>query len=415
LPASLDPDFTRGLYPARCWEWAFFENAGGSFVPESVIRRVTDYMTETQVQPGAGYGPSAEAAERMARGQRLMAELMGARPDEVIIGPSTTMNVFVLSKALGAILEPGDEVVVTNADHEANIGAWRRLAEGGVTVLEWGLDRDSQALEMDALDDLLSERTRLVCFGHCSNLLGGINDVARVTRRVHDAGAMVCVDGVAYAPHRALDVKALDVDFYLLSLYKLFGPHVSLLYAKREHLDRLPGQNHYFLDSEVPLKLNPGGPNHEFTAASVGVADYFEALAAHHLDAPPNTFKGRVDAVFELIARHEEALAAPLVDFLASKKGVRLLGPGTADAGARAPTFSFTVAGRASASIPPLVEPARVAIRGGNFYARRLVEALGIADADDGVVRASLAHYNTADEVARLIEALDRAVDEAIG
>ena len=172
-------------------------------------------------------------------------------------------------------------------------------------------------MENDTLKGLLSDKTRLVCCSHCSNVLGAINDIAAITRTVHDAGAMVCIDGVAYAPHRALDVKALDVDFYLLSLYKLYGPHVSLLYAKKEHLEGLPGQNHFFLDDQMPLKMNPGGPNHEFTAALVGVADYFEALATHHLDEPPNTFQGRIEAVFGLIADHEQALAMRFADFLA--------------------------------------------------------------------------------------------------
>ena len=409
-PPSLDLDFVRGLYPANCWDWAFFENAGGSYVPESVIERVTRYMRENQVQPGAAYEASARAAEQMARGQRLMAEMIGAEADEVIIGPSSTMNAFVLSKAFAGLLEPGDEVIVTNLDHEANIGAWRRLADHGIKALEWLLNPDTESLDPEALDGLLSENTRLVCFSHCSNVLGGINDVAAITRKVHDAGALVCVDGVAYGPHRAVDVKALDVDFYMISLYKLYGPHMSLLYGKREHLERLPGQNHFFLDDQIPLKLNPGGPNHEFTAALVGVADYFEALAAHHLDKPPNTFHGRVIGVFDLFARHEETLAAPLVDFLTSKKGVRLLGPNTGASSVRAPTFSFTADGRPSAGIPPLLTPAKVAIGHGHFYAKRLVEALGVSEAHGGVVRASMVHYNTMDEVERLIEALDKAI-----
>ncbi len=409
---SLDLDliFVRGLYPAACWERAFFENAGGSYVPESVVGRVTDYMRETQVQPGASYDASAQAADRIARGQRMMAELVGAEPDEVIIGPSTTMNVYVLAQALGGLFGPGDEIIVTDLDHEANIGAWRGLAENGLTVREWSLNPDTLALEPEALDGLLSDRTRLVCFSHCSNILGAINDVAAITRRVHDAGAMVCVDGVAFAPHRAVDVKALDVDFYLVSLYKLYGPHVSLLYAKRGHLERAPGQNHYFLNHRIPLKLNPGGPNHEFTSALVGIADYFEALADHHLKEPPNTFKARTDQVFDLMAGHEETLAARFLDFLGSKPGVRLLGPAEGDAAIRTPTFSFTVEGRASAEIPPLLDPHKVAIGQGNFYAPRLLEALGVPDTDDGVLRASMVHYNTMEEVDRLITALDEVI-----
>ena len=405
----LDLDFIRGLYPAECWDKAFFENAGGSFVPECVIGRVSQYMRETQVQPGAAYAASAKAAERMAEGQRLMAEMVGARADEVIIGPSTTMNVFVLSKAFGAILDPGGEIIVTNLDHEANIGAWRRLTDQGAVIREWTVNPETETLDLDALDALLTDKTRLVCFSHCSNVLGGINDARAITQKAHDAGALVCVDGVAFAPHRAVDVKALDADFYLVSLYKVFGPHVSLLYAKREHLERLPGQNHFFLDDQIPLKMNPGGPSHEFTSALVGVADYFEALAAHHLPEPPNTFKGRVDALYGHFAGHEQALAGRFLDFLTAKKGVRLLGPKTGDAALRAPTFSFTVEGRPAADIPALLASAHVAISHGHFYAKRLVEALGVTD-PAGVVRASMVHYNTLEEVDRLIEGLDGAI-----
>ncbi len=407
---DLNLDFVRSLYPAKCWDWAFFENAGGSYVPESVITRVTDYMRESQVQPGASYEASAKAAGRMADGQRLMAELIGADTDEVIIGPSTTTNIFVLSKAFAEFLNPGDEVIVTNLDHEANIGAWRRLEQHGISVKEWPVDPETERLQPETLDALLSDKTRLVCFSHCSNILGGINDAKAITRKVHDAGALVCVDGVAYAPHRAIDVKDLDVDFYVLSLYKLFGPHVSLLYAKREHLERLPGQNHYFLDDQIPLKLNPGGPNHEFTSALVGIADYFEALAAHHLAQPPNTFKARADAMFELMTAHEDKLAARFNDFLASKSAVRLLGAKTGNALARTPTFSFIVDGRLSSEIPPLLEASNIAIGCGRFYANRLVDALGVKNPEDGVLRISMAHYNTMDEIERLITALDGAL-----
>ncbi|HJO74018.1 MAG TPA: aminotransferase class V-fold PLP-dependent enzyme [Rhodospirillales bacterium] len=412
---SLDLGFVRGLYPDPCWDWAFFENAGGSYVPESVINRVTDYMRETQVQPGANYPASAKAAERIADGQRLMAEMIGAAAEEVIIGPSTTMNVYVLAKALGRMFQSGDEVIVTNLDHEANIGAWRSLADDGMVVREWPVNAETGNLEIETLDGLLGNRTRLVCFSHCSNIVGRINDAKAITRRVHDAGALVAIDGVAYAPHRALDVKALDADFYMLSLYKLFGPHVSLLYAKRGHLENAPGQNHFFLNDRIPLKLNPGGPNHEFTAALVGIADYFEALAGHHLDQPPNTFKARADAVFDFLAAHENTLAARFAEFLSSKPNVRLLGSSVGDKEPRTPTFSFTVEGRASAEIPPLLEPGKVAIGCGNFYAPRLLAALGVGDedgegGDGGVLRVSMAHYNTMEEVDRLIGALDGAL-----
>ena len=407
---ALDVDFARHQFPDSVWAWAFFENAGGSFVPQSVIDRLSAYMAETQVQPGASFPASASAARRMAEGQRRIAEMINADIDEIIIGPSTTANIYVLANALRPLFAAGDEVIVTNLDHEANNGAWRRLAETGVTVNEWKVDPESAELELAGLEALLGERTRLVCVSHCSNIVGTFNDVAAIARLAHAAGALVCVDGVAYAPHRAIDVKALDVDFYALSPYKLYGPHLGVLYGKRQHLLRARAQNHYFIgEDDIPLKLNPGGPNHELTAALVGTADYFEAVHGHHFKDRANSFHERVRAVYGLFAAHEERLASPFVEFLATKPGVRLIGRPTADPAERAPTFSFVVEGRRSADIPPLVEPERVAIRSGHFYAHRLISDLGI-EADDGVVRVSMAHYNTAHEVERLIKALDRAL-----
>ncbi|MFB3150306.1 MAG: cysteine desulfurase-like protein [Alphaproteobacteria bacterium] len=409
----LDIDFVRRQFPALgsgpYAEWAFFENAGGTYVPRSVIERTGAYMTQTQVQPGTASAASTLAAERIAEGERQMAEMIKAEPGEVMIGPSTTMNMYLLSHAIGEWFGEGDELIVTNQDHEANIGAWRRLAERGVTVKEWRVDPETAELEIGALESLLSARTKLVCFPHCSNLLGGFNDVAGITRVVHDAGALVCVDAVAYAPHRAIDVKAWDVDFYGFSLYKLFGPHIAVLYAKRQHFDRARGQNHYFLDDEVPLKLLPGGPNHEFTAAIGGVIDYFEALYHHHFEEPENTLAGRIAKVFGLIAAYEDALGARFVRFLESKPNVRLLGRGGDAPGARAPTFSFAVDGRDPAEFPAHMDGHKVAIRSGHFYALRLIAGLGL-ERPGAVTRASMVHYNSTEEVDRLIAGLDEVI-----
>ena len=407
--SALDLDFVRRQFPGID-DWAFFENAGGSLVPQTVIDRVRAYMTETQVQPGAGFPASALAAERHDEARRLMAAMINASPDEVIIGISTTMNMYVLAHALRPWFEPGDEIVVTDLDHEANSGAWRRLAEAGVVVREWRLDPDSAELEVAALKALLTERTKLVCFTHCSNITGSIHDVAAITRLVHDAGALVCVDAVAYAPHARLDVRALDVDFYAISLYKCFGPHLSLMYGKREHLARAQPQNHYFLGAEnPPLRFNPGGPNHELTAALPGVIDYFDTVHAHHFPGSNAALDERLGAVFGLVAAHEEALAAPFVDFLASKPNVRLIGRATADRRRRAPTFSFVVEGRDSEAFPAHLLKHKVAIRAGDFYAARCIDAIG-ARAQNGVVRASMVHYNTVEEVDRLIRALDEVI-----
>jgi cysteine desulfurase family protein (TIGR01976 family) len=408
---QFDVHFARSQFPNVCWDWAFFENAGGSFVPNSVIERMTAYMTENQVQPGATFGPSAKAAERMILGHKLMADLIGADDDEVTTSASTSINVYVLAQALRHQWSEGDEIIVTNLNHEANSGPWRRLEEFGIKIVEWPVNPETAGLDIDLLDRLLTDRTRLVAFPHVSNITGDINDVPLITRKVHDAGAMVCVDGVAYAPHREVDVKAWDVDFYLFSYYKVFGPHMGCLYGKRERLLEAKGQYHYFIgEDQTSAKLNPAGPNHESIAALAGIADYFDILSDHHMPDRPNTLFDRVKGVYALAAAHEHKLASKFVDFITSKPSVRLVGRNTAISSDRAATFSFYKDGMASASIPQILQNDKIAVSSGHFYAKRLIEALGIKDPQDGVVRCSMAHYNTEDEVDRLIEALDRAL-----
>lgn len=405
----LNIDFVRSQFPGLN-EWALFENAGGTLVPQSVIERVGTYMTDTQVQPGAEYEASSLATERLATSQQLMAEMINAAPEEIVIGPSTTMNIYVLAHALWPWFKPGDEIIVTNLDHEANSGAWRRLAELGVIVKEWSMDAESAELEIERLADLIGKRTRLVCFTQCSNITGSINDAAAIIRMVHEAGALACVDAVAFAPHRALDVKALDVDFYVFSMYKLYGPHLGILYGKREHLLRARGQNHFFIgEDDIPLKLIPGGVNYELTAGLTGIIDYFETLYRHHFGRGDGPLHQRLAELFDMMADHEQALARRFIDFVDSKPELRLIGRNTADKMQRTPIFSFVVGNRDSREFPRHLLKRRVAIRAGTFYAQRCIDALGLTP-QNGVVRASMVHYNSTEEVDRLISHLDEVI-----
>ena len=320
---TLDVDFVRSQFPANHWQWAFFENAGGSFVPHSVIDRITAYMTQAQVQPGYSFPASSDAWDRMTLGHRLMSEMIGAQLDEVTIAASTSINIYVLAQALRSLFRPGDEIIVSSLNHEANSGPWRRLEEFGLKIVEWPVNIESTVLNADDLDDLLTARTVLVVFPHVSNITGDINDVKSITKKVHEADALVCVDGVAYAPHRGIDVKGWDVDFYAFSFYKIFGPHMGGMYGKREHLLAAKGQCHYFFDAtDLAHKFNPAGPNHESIAALTGIADYFDSLCDHHFATPASTFFQRVHDVFDLIANHEEKLAEKFMDFIRSKSSI---------------------------------------------------------------------------------------------
>ncbi len=405
-----DIDFARSQFPALSTEWALFDNAGGSPPLVGVIDRVTDYMRTCQVQLGASHALSALASERVHAGQQAAAWLMNAEPDEVVIGPSSTNNVRLLARALQPLFEPGDEIVVTDLDHECNVGAWRDLATEGVVVREWRFDRDRHELTQDGLAQVLSPRTRLVCFTQCANVVGTVHDAAAFVRTIHAAGALACVDGVAFAPHREVDVRAIGADIYYLSVYKVFGPHLGLMYVQRDLLRRARSQNHFFIPQDAgSYRLQPGNVVHELTASLAAIPEYLLALDQRHHGPDDMAPRARLARVFEAMTEYEEDLVRPLLAFLKGRRGVRVLGHISPDAALRVPTVAFVVEGRDSAEIPAALDRDQVAIRFGHFYAHRAMSALGL-HANNGVIRASLAHFNTAAEVDRLIQALDRAL-----
>ncbi len=406
---TLDVEFCRRHFPALDSGWVFLENAGGTLVPTQVIERLNQFTSQYQVQPGEGYQASQAGAQRIAGGKAVLAQLINAGDDEIVVGPSTTSNVYVLSHALQPLIQSGDEIIVTNQDHEANNGAWRALEASGIIVREWRMNADTDDLEIGDLEALLSERTKLVCFTHCSNIVGLIHDVKAITRKVHDAGGLVCVDGVALIPHRRVDVKDLDVDFYLYSPYKVYGPHMGVLYGKRDLLALLANQNHYFLaGDDFQRRLCPGGYNYELTAAAGGIGEYFDAVHAHHFPGANIGTPERLKQVFDLFAAHERGLSERIETFLRSKPAIRLAGQG-AGGRERVGVFSFLVNGCDSGEIPEKLRAGKIGLYADDFYAARCIDALG-ARAQHGFVRASLAHYNSDDDIGRLIEQLDSII-----
>jgi len=341
----------------------------------------------------------------MDKATNFFAEMINADNDEIIIGGSTTMNMYVLSNAMKSLLKPGDEVIVTNQDHEANVGAWRRLAEHGMIVKEWQINNETAELEIDDLKALLSNKTKIVAVTHCSNIVGSINDLKSIAELVHQYDAYIVGDGVSYAPHGFPDVKSLDVDFYAFSLYKTYGPHLGLLYGKKEILNQLPNQNHEFLEGDVPYTLNPGGPNHEELSCLVGVYEYFMNLFEYHYPGENLPIREKIHKVNELIAEHEKDIANPLLDYLSNRSDIRLIGKKTITGKDRAPTIAFTMKNKSSKDLSSELVKHGIATRNDNFYAWRCLMSLGI-DVDDGVVRTSMVHYNTHDDVSNLIKAL---------
>ena len=408
---ALDIDFVKAQFPAfkdpLSSKWSFFENAGGSYVPHNVIKHLNNFMTSTKVQPYAGFDISVIAGNNMDKATELFAEMINARKDEIIIGASTTMNMYVLSNAMKHFIKPGDEVIVTNQDHEANIGAWRRLESYGAVIKEWKINTENAELEIEDLKALLTNKTKIVAVTHCSNIVGSINNLQSIAKLVHEYNAFLVGDGVSYAPHGLPNVKDLDVDFYTFSLYKTYGPHLGLLYGKKEILNQLPNQNHEFLEGDVPYTLNPGGPNHEELSCLVGIYEYFNNLYNHHFPDENNTLRKKIEKINELISNHEEQIANPLLEYLNSRNDIKLIGKKKIENKNRAPTIAFTFVNQSSKKISDQLVKNGIATRNDNFYAWRCLKALGI-DVDDGVVRTSMVHYNTHEDVEKLISVLKK-------
>ena len=408
---ALDIDFVKAQFPAfkdpLSSKWSFFENAGGSYVPHNVIMHLNNFMTSTKVQPYAEFDISAIAGNNMDKATELFAEMINARKDEIIIGASTTMNMYVLSNAMKHFIKPGDEVIVTNQDHEANIGAWRRLESYGAVIKEWKINTENAELEIEDLKALLTNKTKIVAVTHCSNIVGSINNLQSIAKLVHEYNAFLVGDGVSYAPHGLPNVKDLDVDFYTFSLYKTYGPHLGLLYGKKEILNQLPNQNHEFLEGDVPYTLNPGGPNHEELSCLIGIYEYFNNLYNHHFPDENNTIRKKIEKINELISNHEEQIANPLLEYLNSRNDIKLIGKKKIENKNRAPTIAFTFVNQSSKKISDQLVKNGIATRNDNFYAWRCLKALGI-DVDDGVVRTSMVHYNTHEDVEKLISVLKK-------
>jgi cysteine desulfurase family protein (TIGR01976 family) len=403
---DIDIGYVRNQFPAFKEESlagvSHFDNAGGSYACGAVIERLSRYYRETKVQPYGVHPVSRRAGEEMDSAHRRLAEYLGVDAEEVHLGPSTSQNTYVLAQALLKRLQPGDEIIVTNQDHEANSGVWRRLAERGMVIREWRIDSKTGSLDPDDLDDLLSGRTRVVAFPHCSNLIGEINPVADICARIHRTEAIAIVDGVSYAPHGLPDIRQLGADIYLFSLYKVFGPHLGVMAIKQSVMEGLANQGHYFNDAYMHKRLVPAGPDHAQVAAANGVADYFDALHRQHSPCADATTKAA--DVRDLLRSAEVTNLRPVLDFCRNDPRVRLIGPGQAER--RAPTVSVQTLTASPQAIATRLADHGIIAGAGNFYAVRPLEALGL-DPDIGVLRLSFVHYTSQAEIEHLLATLD--------
>ena len=407
---TLDLAFVRRQFPAFASpvlsSHAFFENAGGSYPCQQVVDRLHRFYLDRKVQPYGPYPGAQAGGAEMDEARTRLAAMMGVKREEVSFGPSTSANTYVLAQAVRQWLRGTDgAIVVTNQDHEANSGVWRRLAEEGIELREWALDPATGSLDPAGLQKLLADgRVRLVAFPHCSNVIAEINDVAAIAAMARAAGARTVVDGVSYAPHGFPDVTALGCDAYLFSAYKTYGPHQGIMVLREGFGMELPGQAHFFNHGTLYKRHTPAGPDHAQVAACAGMADYVDALAAAH--GISGDALARNTAVHDLMRAQEVAVIAPLLDYLAARNDVRLIGP--RDAARRAPTVAVEL-DRVAEPVSEELGRKGIACWAGDFYAVRPLAALGI-DRAKGVLRMSATHYTSAEDVTRLIAALDEVL-----
>lgn len=398
----------RARFPALQTDFVFFENAGGSQVPAEVANAIRDYMLTSYVQLGGGFELSKRADKVVADAHAFINIMMnGENRGKVILGPSSTQLCTMLAECYSRLLSPGDRVVVCQTGHEANVGPWMKLERFGIGSEIWKIDPASFECPLSSLEAILKAgKVKVVAFPHVSNLLGEVVDVPAITSLAHRYGARVVVDGVAYAPHRPIDVEAWDVDWYVYSTYKVYGPHMSALYGRQDAIEELTGPNHFFLPKDlVPYKFELGGASHEGCAGLLALKSYLNFIAGENGEAS----RRAVERAFNRMGELELPLQAELIDYLRNKAGVSIIGPATAGI-ERIPTISFLVEGKRSKDVCEAVDSTgRFGIKRGHMYAYRMCEALGI-DTDDGVVRVSMVHYNTHEEVAEFIRALDRLI-----
>ena len=412
--SPLNLDYVRSQFPGLARGWTFFDNAGGSQILKGALERINTFLIEKNVQIGGSYEVSQSAANALYEARTAAMHLVNAsRPEEIVFGNSTTALLQNLARAMHSQLSAGDEIIVTVSDHESNIGPWDRLQDAGITLKFWPLNKETLTLDLADLEPLMSERTKMVCVTHVSNILGSINPIREIADFVHAHGAKICVDAVAYAPHRAVDVQAFDVDYYVFSLYKTYGPHYALMYGKDDLLLELDTLYHYFYGKDkVPGKLEPGNPNYELAYSTCGIVDYLTALGEQ--TGETGTVRQKIVAAFTAITAQENLLTDRLLSYLRSRNDCRIVGQVSNHDETRVPTIAFRFDGREAGDLCKAMDGEQIAMRFGDFHSRRLAEYLDLTD-HGGMLRVSMVHYNTLEEVDRFTAALDRILSGDAG
>src|SRR5256714_3174546 len=404
----LDLGWVRAQLPALAREVnghraAFLDGPGGTQVPQRVINAISKYLTASNANTCGAYATSWETDQVIAAARSAMADFLGCDADEIVFGPNMTTLTFAISRAIGRELKAGDEILLTHLDHDANVSPWRALEEGGVKVQFADINEDDCTLNIDDLGRKITPRTKLVAVGYASNAVGTINDVKTIVRLAHEAGAMAYIDAVHYAPHGPIDVRELDCDFLACSTYKFFGPHMGVLYGKRDHLARLQPYKLRANTNAVPQRWEWGTLNHECISGIMACVEYLAELGR------VNASVSRRDALvgaYGAIQAHERKLMERMLAGLRKIPGLRLYGiSDPARLESRCPTFAVRIDGHTPLELATTLGEQGIFTWDGNYYALNLTERLGV-EQSGGFLRIGFVHYNTEQEVDRVLEGL---------
>ena len=441
LSRPLDLDWVRSQFPSLSLKVnghaaTFLDGPGGTQVPQRVMDAISGYLRESNANTQGAYATSRRTDEVIAGARSAMAGFLGCDSDEVVFGPNMTTLTFAMSRAIGRELRAGDEILLTHLDHDANISPWRALEERGVKIQFAEINEDDCTLDMQDLASKLNSRTKVVSVGYASNAVGTINDVKTIVRLAHDVGALAYIAAVHYAPHGPIDVRELDCDFLACSTYKFFGPHMGVLYGKREHLARLTPYKVRVNTNAVPQRWEWGTLNHECIAGITACVEYLAELGtraartitkhvgpgaltlANERSSPAAAKSARgevllkafrreaIQAAYPMIQAHERNLAERMLRGLAQIQSLRLYGiSDLSRLEHRCPTFAIRMEGRTPLELATSLGERAIFTWDGNYYAINLTERLGV-EKDGGFLRIGLVHYNTEEEVERVLQEL---------
>ena len=392
----------------------FLDGPGGTQVPQRVIDAISGYLRENNANTCGAYATSRNTDRVITDARSAMADFLGCDSDEIVFGPNMTTLTFAMSRAIGRELGPGDEILLTHLDHDANISPWRALVERGVKIQFAEIREEDCTLNLEDLAGKINSRTRVVAVGYASNAVGTINDVKTIVRLAHNAGAMAYIDAVHYAPHGPIDVRDLDCDFLACSTYKFFAPHMGVLYGKREHLARFSPYKVRANTDAVPQRWEWGTLNHECIAGITACVDYLAELGRENPRSSTRTqtlmgaFERReaLKMSYRAIRAHERTLAKRMLGGLSQIRGLRLYGiSDLTRLDSRCPTFAVRIEGHSPLELATKLGDRGIFTWDGNYYAINLTERLGV-EKNGGFLRIGFVHYNTEEEVDRVLEEL---------